>query len=127
MLVYVAPVILNIGLYCHRLYDKSDSYKEKRKGVVIKNMKDNSVSIDINYSCFIFLYSIIMAFQLTMKSILREILTQSLQILLNARTVAKSLKFKSIQVILIFIFHHPLFQMMLWKQCGNVGHAIQSS
>ena len=75
MLVYVAPV-LDIGLYCHRLCDKSDSYKKEKKGDVITNMKDNSVRIDISYSCFIFLHSIIMAFQLTMKSILREILTQ---------------------------------------------------
>ena len=126
MLVYVAPV-LDIGLYCRRLCDESNSYKEKKKGDVIEHMKRKSVRIDISYSCFIFLYSIIVAFQLTMKSILREILTQSLQILLNARTVAKSLKFKSIQVILILIFHHPLFQMMSELQCSIVGQSIQSS
>lgn len=123
MLVYVAPV-LDIGLYCRRLFKKSNSYKEEKKGDIIKYMEKISVSIDINYSCFIFLYSIIMAFQLTMKS---NLILIQLQILLNARTVAKPLKFKSIQVILIFIFHHPLFQIMLWKQCGNVGHAIKSS
>ena len=125
MLFYVAPV-LDIGLYCHRLCDKSNSYKEEKKGDVITNMKSISVRIDISYSCFIFLYSIIMAFQLTMKSILREILTQNLQILLNARTVAP-LKFKSLQVILILIFHHPLFQMMSELQCSNVGETIKSS
>lgn len=131
MLVYVAPV-LDIGLCCHSLFKKSNSYKEEKKGDIITNMKSISVRIDISYSCYAsyFLYSIIktLPFQLTMKSILKEILTQSLQILLNARTVAPlaPLYFKSLQVILVLFFHHPLFQMMSKLQYRIVCKTIKS-